>query len=413
MNFVIRTMIKRNGFLIALLSLLSATNVLANEDSSIGVFAKTRQDIDYRLNTLGVSVSLITPVGLFRCDPGVLSGKTRIDSFNNIIGISNVRDAEWKSFSAHDLECRYGAKWRTAEGVFKAGFGLGDYQGTTADEPGGKDISIKGAGALLDYDSENFDAKLKWKREIHDYTLRHQASFGNYDSLVDATEDTYVALAVYGKLYLSAQHVRGNKDNVYTTPLFPTNRFRYAYTDIALGVNLKPEENGLTLIAPIFGEGSYRGSFNPLTGDSGLKGVQLAGRINGFDIDLNIVRHEGEGNRPYLPATYKLTEHKDTKTISLGVKRDDWSIKLENSNSTHTGQAAIAHPAYAALLGGYGPFNNKRAEDKWTLSVSFPVLKKVTADLSLYHIARHDRQYNHPEHTYTEKGGFIQFKFSE
>ncbi|MCU7872141.1 MAG: hypothetical protein KZQ91_05295 [Candidatus Thiodiazotropha sp. (ex Lucinoma borealis)] len=406
-------MIRRNSFLIALLSFLSATNVLANETSSIGVFVKTRQDIDYHLNTLGVTVSLITPVGLFRCVPGVLAGKSRIDSFNNIVGISDVRKAEWKRFSAHDLECRYGAKWNAAEGIFKAGFGLRDYLGKTANEPGGKNISIKGAGALLDYDSESFDAKLEWKREIHDYTLKHQTSFGNYNSLIDVTEDTYITSSTYRKLYLNAKHVSGNKDNVYTTPLFPTNRFEYAYTDIAIGMNFEPEENGLTLIAPIFGKGSYRGSFNPLMGDSGLKGVQLAGQVNGFDIDLDIVRHEGEDSRPYLPATEKLTEHKDTTTISLGIKKEDWKTKLEHSKSTHTGHAAIAHPTYAAIVGGYGPFNNKRAEDKWTLSASFPVQKKITADFSLYYTTRHDRQYNHPEHIYTEKGGFIQFKFSE
>ncbi|MCU7879095.1 MAG: hypothetical protein KZQ84_20320 [Candidatus Thiodiazotropha sp. (ex Lucinoma borealis)] len=227
------------------------------------------------------------------------------------------------------------------------------------------------------------------------------------------TEDTYITSSTYRKLYLNAKHVSGNKDNVYTTPLFPTNRFQYAYTDIAIGMNFEPEGNGLTLIAPIFGKGSYRGSFNPLTGDSGLKGVQLAGQINGFDIDLDIVRHEGEDSRPYLPATEKLTEHKDTTTISLGIKKEDWKTKLEHSKSTHTGHAAIAHPTYAAIVGGYGPFNNKRAEDKWTISASFPVQKKITTDFSLYYTTRHDRQYNHPEHIYTEKGGFIQFKFSE
>ncbi|MCU7930047.1 MAG: hypothetical protein KZQ90_04540 [Candidatus Thiodiazotropha sp. (ex Codakia rugifera)] len=406
-------MIKRYSFFIVLLSFLSTTNVLANKGSSIDVFIKTRQDIDYHLNTFGVTASLITPAGLFRCIPGFLEGKSRIDSFNNIVGISDVRKAEWKRFSAHDIECRYGAKWKAAEGTFKAGFGLRDYLGKTANEPGGKDISIKGAGALLDYESERFDVKLEWKREIHDYTLKHQTSFGNYNSLIDVTEDTYVTSGTYTKLYLNAKHVSGNKDNVYTTPLFPTNRFHYAYTDIAFGINLEPERNGLILIAPIFGEGSYRGSFNSLTSDSGLKGVQLAGQVDGFMIDLDIVRHEGEGSRPYLPATEKLTEHKDTITVSLGLKKDDWNTKLEHSKSTHTGHAAIAHPTYAAIVGGYGPFNNKRTEDKWTLSASFPVQKKITAGFLFYYSTRQDLQYNHPEHFYTEKGGFIQLKFSE
>ncbi|MCG7960389.1 MAG: hypothetical protein JAY69_15120, partial [Candidatus Thiodiazotropha taylori] len=122
-------------------------DVQATEGSTIGLFAKTRQDVDYQLNTLGASASLITPAGLFQCKPGLLRGETRIDSFNNIVGISDVRNAEWKDFSAHDLECRYGAKWQGFGGSFKAGIGLRDYLGKTDDEPGGKHISIEGAGA--------------------------------------------------------------------------------------------------------------------------------------------------------------------------------------------------------------------------------------------------------------------------
>ncbi|MEW8631729.1 MAG: hypothetical protein AB2591_17150 [Candidatus Thiodiazotropha sp.] len=135
-----------HGLLLAIVSLLAATCLQAKEGSSVGVFAKTRQDIDYQLNTLGLSVALITPAGLFRCDPGYLAGETRIDSFNNIVGISDVRQAEWKDFTAHDLECRYGAKWAAAGGTFKAGVGFRDYLGETDDEPGGEADKYRGCG---------------------------------------------------------------------------------------------------------------------------------------------------------------------------------------------------------------------------------------------------------------------------
>jgi hypothetical protein len=67
---------------------------------------------------------------------------------------------------------------------------------------------------------------------------------------------------------------------------------------------------------------------------------------------------------------------------------------------------------YAFILGGYGPYNKIRDEDKWSLSLTLPVSKKVAADISLYHISRLDQQYNHPEHNYSEKGGFLHFKVS-
>lgn len=386
---------------------------MAAESSSIGLVAKTRQDVDYRLDTLGFSASLITPVGLFRCDPAALKGKSRIDSFNNIFGISDVRNAAWKDFTARDIECRYGAKWNGAGGTFKGGIGFRDYLGKTDDEPGGKHISIKGAGALIDYDGTDLDARLEWQREIHDYTLMHETAAGNYDSLVDATEDTYDAVARYKKLYLNVVHVNGNKDNVYTTPLFPTNKFRYAYTDVAIGINFEPEGDGLTLIAPIFGGGSYRGSFNPLDGKTGLKGVQLAGRLNGYDIDFDVVRHKGDGNRPYLPATTLLSEQETATTVSLGVSKNDWTFEIENERSKHSANATIAGPIYAVILGGFGPYTNKRDEDKWTVSASFPITKNVTTELSLYYANRHDRQYNYPEHDYSEKGGFVVFRFSQ
>ncbi|MES9970548.1 MAG: hypothetical protein ABW092_10985 [Candidatus Thiodiazotropha sp.] len=383
------------------------------ENSSIGVITKNRQDIDYDLYTLGLSATLITPYGLFHCDPALLTGETRIDSFNNIVGIADVRDAEWKRISAHDLECRYGAKWRGAGGVFKGGLGFRDYLGRTDDEPGGKVISIEGAGALLDFAGDGLDARFEWKRESHDYILKHQTSIGNYNSLTDATDDTYTATGVYGKLYLSAKHVTGNKDNDYTTPLFPANEFHYDYTDMAIGMSRKAETAGLTLVAPILGKGAYRGSFNPLQGDSGLKGLRLAGRLNGYEIDLEFLRHKGEGSRPYLPATENLTEHETQTTIAIAINKDGWRAGLEHVKSIHTANALLAAPIYASIIGGYGPFENKRAEEKWTLSVIYPLLKRVTADLSLYHTARHDRQFLHPEHNYTENGGFLKLIFSD
>jgi hypothetical protein len=149
----------------------------------------------------------------------------------------------------------------------------------------------------------------------------HQTSFGNYDSLIDATEDTYSATTSYRQLYLNAKHVTGNKDNVYTIPLFPTNKFRYDYIDIAVGMRLKPQTDGLTLFAPILGKGFYRGSFNPLVEDSGLKGMRLAGRLHGYEIDLDILRHKGDGSQPYLPATEKLSESKGKTTIAFVIKK--------------------------------------------------------------------------------------------
>ena len=398
--------------LIALASTLSTANAEAVDGYSIGALAKTRQDIDYDLTTLGISASLTTSLGLFGCKAGDLHGETRIDSFNNIVGISDVRQAEWKNFSASDLECRYGAKWEMDSGTLKGGVGFRDYQGSTADEPGGKDISIEGVGALLDYESERLDVRFDWERETHDYTLKHQTSFGNYDSLVDTTQDTYQATGSHGRLYLHAKHVEGDKENVYTTPLFPSNRFHYAYTDIALGINLRPENKGLTLIAPIYGHGSYRGSFNPLEGDKGLKGLRLQGQIDDLTLDLDILHHEGEGHRPYLPATDKLTESKDSKTISLAIKKSDWSVKLERLDSTYSGHAAIVHPLYAAIVGGYGPFNNQRMEEKWTIFASFPLRKRISVDISFYHATRQDQQYNRPEHEYIERGGSLQFTFN-
>ncbi|WP_125932066.1 hypothetical protein [Thiosocius teredinicola] len=390
---------------------LAGSSLAAEQGSAIGLLLKTRQDVDYRLDSVGFSASLLTPIGLFRCDPSLLHGESRIDSFNNIVGISDVRDAEWKDFTARDLECRYGAKWDVAGGTLKAGIGFRDYNGATNHEPGGKDIRIKGAGALIDYDGVVFDAKVQWQREDHDYTLMHQASVGSYDSLVDAVEDTYSVKTTYKLLYLNAKHVDGNKDNVYTTPLFPTNRFTYAYTDVALGLRLNPEANGLTTIAPIFGGGSYRGSFNPLQGNTGLKGIELAGRVDGYNLELEILRHTGDGDRPYLPATQLLAERKKTMVIALAVHRNDWRVRLENARSEHNANATIASPVYAFILGGYGPFNNQRKENKWTLSASFPVHKRVTADLSLYYADRHDQQYNYPAHDYSEAGGFVLLTF--
>ncbi|MCG7962196.1 MAG: hypothetical protein N0E54_05795 [Candidatus Thiodiazotropha taylori] len=382
----------------------------ATEGSTIGLFANTRQDVDYQLNTLGASASLITPAGLFQCKPRLLRGETRIDSFNNIIGISDVRNAEWKDFSAHDLECRYGAKWQGFGGSFKAGIGLRDYLGKTDDEPGGKHISIEGAGALIAYDSDHLDVNLSWQRAVHDYTLQNQSSFIDYNSLIDFAENTTQATVKYRHLYLHATHLSGNKDNVYTTPIFPANSFEFDHTDFALGIALTPESDGLTLIAPVFGSGSYRGSFNPLEGDDLLKGIELAGRVKGVDIELTFVRHDGEGNRPYLPATENLTEKIKSNRLSIGIGWEAWRLTVENVKSNHKANARIADPLYAAILGGFGPYNNKRDEDKWTISLSMPVVRNITADLSFYHTTREDQQYNHPQHNYIERGGSIHFK---
>jgi hypothetical protein len=340
----------------------------------------------------------------------VLRGETRIDSFNNIVGISDVREAEWKDFEAHNLECGYGAKVALWDGELKGGIGFRDYLGRTEDEPGGKHISIEGAGMLLEYESDQLNTKLEWQRGIHDYTNRHQASFGNYDSMIDVAENTTDVTGRYKRLYLRGTYTSGYRRDVYTTVLFPENSFDYEHTDVALGINLQSESDGLTLIAPIFGAGSYRGSFNPVFSDDALKGIDLAGRLRGYNISMRYLRHEGVGNRPYLPATERLTERLAEKNLSIKIGREDWKLTLENARTLHTANAAIGAPIYAAILGGFGPYNNSRDEDKWTVSFAMPVSKKVTADISLYHTSRQDRQYNHPDHNYSEKGGFLHFK---
>ncbi|MEJ2622705.1 MAG: hypothetical protein P8163_21420 [Candidatus Thiodiazotropha sp.] len=256
----------KSSFFTAFILLLTL-DAQAKEESTVGLIAKTRQDIDYQLNSFGVSASLVTPVGLYHCEPSLLRGETRIDSFNEIVGISDVRNSEWKEISAHNLECRYGAKWRGLGGTFKAGIGFRDYLGKTDDEPGGKRLSTEGIGASITYKSDQLDSKLTWQRGVNDYKIMHKTSYFDYDSLVDAEENTTDAAVKYKHLYLHGRNISGNKDNVYTTPIFPTNRFDYEYTDIALGILLTPETDGLTLIAPVFGGGSYQGSFNPLESD--------------------------------------------------------------------------------------------------------------------------------------------------
>lgn len=196
---------------------LVAPCAIAQDAASVAVLAKTRQDIDNRLNTLGVSSSLTTGIGRFDCEAGRLTGRSRIDSFNNIFGIGDVREAEWHRFRARDLGCRYGAKWSAAGGEFRAGFGVRDYAGDTVDEPGGKDISIEGAGALLAYAADTVDATLKWTREVHDYRYLNATSFGNYVSLVDSTEDSYVAVGNFAQLHLKATHVRGRAKKTMST----------------------------------------------------------------------------------------------------------------------------------------------------------------------------------------------------
>ena len=141
-----------------------------------------------------------------------------------------------------------------------------------------------------------------------------------------------------------------------------------------------------------------------------MKGIELAGRLKGIEIELTFIRHDGEGNRPYLPATENLTEKIKSNRLSIGIGWEAWRLTVENVKSNHKANARIADPLYAAILGGFGPYNNKRDEDKWTISLSMPVIRNITADLSFYHTTREDQQYNHPQHNYIERGGSIHFK---
>lgn len=137
----------------------------------------------------------------------------------------------------------------------------------------------------------------------------------------------------------------------------------------------------------------------------------LAARYDGLQIDLGLLRHSGKGSRPYLPATNKLTERKKATTISVGVKGSDWQARLEHERSTHTGGGAIINATYAAIVGGFGPFENRREEEKWSISGSFAVNKDVEVDVSFYYTDRRDRQYNHPGHDYVERGGALTLRF--
>ena len=388
-----------------LLCALLAAPASAEQDNSVRGVGKSREDIDYSTLTVGIGGSAVTTVGKFDCTIARTKGRTRIDSFNNIFGVDSVLNSEWKDYAANRLGCLYGIRFDAAGGTVTAGVGYDDYRGKTADEPGGKTVEVRGGGLNLDYVAGERRVSLNWRQKAFDILHRNEASYGSYDSLIRLDTQSLLLQAALRTVFIEVEHVRGDKENAYSTPLFPTNTFAYVHTQIAVGPLVSVSDHASVHIAPLLTQGSYRGSFMPLETETALNGLIVGFSRREVEIGFRASRFDGQGERPYLPVTDRIAETKAYARFELDIALPRWEFGIINSRYRHTGNVTVGPPIYVAILGRPGPFENLRRENKWSARIQHSVDARLSLALNMYYTRREDRQYDFPEHRYSERGG--------
>ena len=391
----------------ALLCLLFLPGAATADESAAGAEWRSRQDIDFATTALGARGILTTRAGRFDCRIRNDRGETRIDAFDNIFGIDSVRDAPWQNWTAEHLGCRYGARMKLASGTLTAGAGYTSYDGRTPELPGGKAIKASGGGLHLDYRRHENRLTFDWRQKAPRLHYRHATYFGNYESFIDVNEQTLRLRGRNRHFRFQADQTAGDKSNRYSHPLFPANRFDYRYNRLAAGPRFHLSDGGEWFLAPRLATGSRRGSFNPLTTATTFNGLLIGYQYRDWHVRLDAERFDGEGERPYLPATDRLHERLQSDRYRLNLTYRNWDLSLENHRFTHRGNVTVIDPVYQLIVGGAGPYTNRRIEDRWELAIDHRLTRGVQIGFSLYFAQRSDRQYNLPVHEYTENGGHL------
>ena len=391
-------MIKRS---LILASVISANAFASNPSDNIEFSVTQRDDIDSQTTSSGIGFTLITRAGLFACDYTQVSGETRIDSFNNIFGISSIQNNPWLNYSADKQGCKYGLKLPLAGGTVKAGIGYQDYAGETALIAGGKSIHMVGKGLNASYEKGIHTFELKHTRKHGDVFAR----FTTYDNSVGINETVTRLAYLQPGWRVQLEDTRGDKTDLFSTALFPTNRYNYAYQTLEIGKIVPIAEQQHWYIAPVLINGSKNGTFNPLQNKNSLHGLHLEYQAQDKLYSFRMTDFEGDGERPYSPPSNEnLYENRQSRSYQLQVKNKQWSVSVENSHHQHLGRINISNTPYTSIVGGAALYNNLRIEDKWQTEIEYQFSKALSIALSYYRTAFSDRQYNYALHQYREDG---------
>lgn len=395
-------------YLLSLVMLGITTTVSAKPLNEIDLLSKNQNDVDVRTTTYGIGASRITPFGLLGCSYEKESGESRIDSFNNIFGISSILNNPWHHYEADKKACKYGIKLDVAGGTLKAGIGYRDYQGQTELVAGGKSNHMVGKGLDMTFSKGDKKYRLKHVRKYADIFAR----FTSYDNLVALNENVTSLSFNNGKYKIVLEDTDGIKRDEFSVPLFASNILAYRYQTLEIGKTLKQDKQSFYL-APVFITGSERGTFNPLETDPAFHGVRLKYKTGKASYAFSVLQSDGSGRRVYLPATNWLEEYKEATRYQLQYECNKWKLKLENARSKHVGSIDIQWEPYQTFAGNPGIsdiYHNSRQEDTWKLDLEYKLLKQSVLAIKFTHSDKHDIQYSYAPHDYSEQVAMLGFK---
>jgi hypothetical protein len=409
----------RNSLVGGLSAALFATSAAVAQEQAevVAKFtAGTTQNVDFDTTTLSAGVRAITSYGLIQCDFSRTSGETRIDTFDDVFGVSPVTNKPWNNFGADKYQCGYGLKLILAGGELTSGIGMMRYSGETDTSDEGKEITADAISVKAGYKRGDYETKLELLEKSYGF-LYHYTSPSVYDSDTRGKVRTLDLSGKWGPVHAEAEYVQGSKEREFTTPLFPYADFDYTQTTLSIGPRFNGGIGPLRYIAPTFISGSEAGSFNELNLDSGLRGLVAGLEFDKTTMRLTLLTSKSEGSRDYSPVSNDLAEAKEVVKLGLELTNDKWAVKLENKRSEHDGDIVVNNVAvgstilpYAMLVGCGAPpcsYNNYRKENELKVSWRYSYSDTIALHGDLYQRQRDDQQYEGAEHNYKETGGKI------
>jgi hypothetical protein len=385
-----------------------ATTTLAQDETDITLELITAQhnDIDFTTATHSLGVKAKTPYGLVLCNYAKESGKTRIDTFDDIFGISSILTASWKDYDANRLQCGYGLKLPLAGGELSGGIGLMRYQGETSVMPAGKEIELHATSLQAKYVHANTTTRMNLV-DSHYGFLYHNLGALNYDSDTRGHVRKVNLSGEWGPVYAEGEDLIGSKERIFTTPLFPYADVNYQQTTLSLGPLFNNGIGPLRYLAPTYITGSVSGSFNELQLNEGIRGAIAGMKLGATTLRLSYLNLQSAGSRDYSPITNDLVEAKRSSSLALELENEKWDVKLENNRLHHDGYITATNVPYTIIVGcGPAPcdYNNVREEGEWKLSWHYTYSPRIGLLGEFYNRARTDRQYELAEHKYSESG---------
>ncbi len=370
------------------------TNSLSINDlnNTINVGFENQRNSKYDRNIKKIEINTKTKIGKILISLKEDSGLGRINSNDNIFGLTNFTENPWLKFKGREYKIGYGLKFNPNENQkIYLGFGYGNYYGKTENQnPGDKKLKINGGKIFLKWITDNFQFTTKYSKKNFDIKVYNSISISPLP-LIQDTDIKNEKLLIkieneFGKIKLEQNKIK-NID-IFNNPLFPRNELNSKKNIYTIIKKIKLSKNLNLEIGPKYTNGTFANSFTKMKIENKISGLEFKINKENYEIKGSYNSFFANGSNSYLIGEEPLSESIKIKNANLSfgsIKNKtnlennyNWKTSISYYSENQIGNISSTNPILIFITGGNQHTNIKKVE-----RINFKIEKSINKKLTL------------------------------